>query len=403
MTTYADPRVYRGNRGARGVASPRPPSDRRPPTTKPDRRPPTTKHRDPLWAKLCLILGAVVMVLSGATVVVPRLVANWATAGVPKEELIPDELQGENIDGAINLLLLGMDERKGSNQLIRADTIIIVHIPATHDQVYMISLPRDLEVDIPPFEPSNFPGMRTKINAAFAFGARTPDGKVDSSTRGRRLGANLTMMTINNLVPGGLKFNGAAIVNFDGFKRILEAIGGVRLCIDKETRSIHYDKNNKYHTKVDNVADRKVYKPGCQDLEPWEALDFSRQRYGFDNGDYTRQQHQQQLLMAIFRKLMSKGTLTDPRKVAALQKAAGDLLTLDLGNTEIIDWIWTLKDIRPEDVVMIKTNGGKLNPIGNGNEALTEDSMQMLKALHDDTLFDFVASHPDWIIKDKTG
>jgi hypothetical protein len=47
-----------------------------------------------------------------------------------------------------------------------------------------------------------------------------------------------------------------------------------------------------------------------------------------------------------------------------------------------------------ENVVMIKTYGGKLNPIGNGNERLSEETMDLLKAVHDDTVYDFLVAHP---------
>ncbi len=382
MTTYADP-----------ATRPRRRSDDGSP-------PPPTKRTDPLWARICVIIGALIMVVSGSIVVLPRIIADWAAGDVPTQELIPPELIGENIDGAINLLLLGMDERKNnSTEPIRADTIIIVHIPKTHDAVYMISLPRDAEVDIPDFPETNFTGWRTKINAAFAAGARK-DGMPDPTEEGRRRGAKLTMMTINNLVPGGLKFNGAAIINFDGFTGVLKAIDGVDMCVDEETRSIHFDKNNKYHTMIYDVSQRKVYPKGCYHMAYFEALDFARQRH-FANGDYTRQRHQQQLLMAIFRKLTSKGVLTDIGKVTELQSAAKGLLTLDLGRTEIVDWIYTLKGLRADDVVMIKTNGGNITPVGNGNERLSEETMGLLKAVHDDTVFDFLLGHKSWIAEEK--
>src|SRR3954468_4134801 len=57
--------------------------------------------RDPLWAKLAVILGAVVMLVSGAVVVVPKLAAHWATSGIDQVDAIPTELLGKNIDGAI--------------------------------------------------------------------------------------------------------------------------------------------------------------------------------------------------------------------------------------------------------------------------------------------------------------
>jgi anionic cell wall polymer biosynthesis LytR-Cps2A-Psr (LCP) family protein len=384
MTTYVDPAVRRRRR-----VPYEPPA------------PPPLKQRDPLWAKICVIIGALIMVGSGAIVVVPKVIANWATDNIPREDLIPPELRGDNIDGAINLLLLGMDERaNNSTQPIRADTIMIVNIPKTHDAIYMISIPRDAEVDIPDFPQTNFRGWRTKINAAFAGGARTKDGKPDPSPEGRKRGANLVIKTLNQLVPGGIQFNGAAIINFVGFKNVLKAVGGVTLCVDEETRSIHYDKNNKYHTNEVPYNQRKIYKKACQHMEYWEALDFARQRH-FRDGDYVRQRHQQQLLMAIFKKLASKGTLTDLGKITELQKAAGGLLTLDLGKTSILDWIFTLKSLGPENIVMIKTNGGRVNSIGNGNERLSEDSMELLQAVTNDNVYDFLVKHPDWIATEK--
>ena len=348
-----------------------------------------------------IIVGALIMVVSGAVAVLPTALANWATKDIPQAPLIPTELVGDNIDGAINLLLLGMDERDGSSALIRADTIIILHIPKTHDKAYLISLPRDADVHIPDFPETHFTGYMTKINAAFAYGARTPDGKPDDSDAGRIRGSHLTAETINNLVPGGLKMNGAAIINFDGFRDVLAAIHGVHMCVDVETRSIHFDKAGKYHTTEVPYDNRRVYKVGCYDFDAGQALDYARQRH-FDNGDYTRQRHQQQLLMAIFKKLFSAGTLSNPANIVSLQKSAGKLLTLYLGNTSILDWVFTLKQISPSDLVMIKTNGGNVTPGPiKGDEMFSPDSMDMLKAVHDDTMQDFLSTHQSWIATEK--
>jgi LCP family protein required for cell wall assembly len=376
MTTYADPAV--------------------------EARPPRVSdwRRDPVWAKICLVIGSLIMLASGIIVVLPKLVAGWATQSISKDQFIPPELVGENIDGVINLLMLGMDQRTSNDtEPVRADTIIIAHIPASHDRVYLISLPRDAEVDIPDLPETGFRGWRTKINAAFAAGARK-DGKPDVSPEGRQRGAWLTMMTINQLVPGGLKFNGAAIINFDGFKGVLNAIDGVDMCVDVETRSIHYDKNNVHRTMIDDVDQRKVYPKGCYHMDPVSALDYARQRH-VENADYTRQRHQQQLLLAMFRKILSKGTLTDLGKITELQRAAGGLLTLDLGRNAVEDWAFTLKGLRANDVVMIKTNGGRPNTLANGNERLSNDTMNLLKAVHDDTIPQFLSAHPDWVSAEK--
>jgi LCP family protein required for cell wall assembly len=261
-------------------------------------------------------------------------------------------------------------------------------------------------VEIPAFPATEFRGGTDKINAAFAFGAVGPDGYRDASPEGRGRGAELTMRTISNLVPGGLKFNGAAIIDFDGFKDVLEALGGVHMCVDVDTRSVHYrdDGFDPPDDIPEDLAMRigKHYPVGCYDMQPWEALDYSRQRKTLPNGDYDRQRHQQQLLKAIVKKVASTDTLTNFSTIVKLKEAAGDLLTLDLGRNKLEDWVLTFQSLRPDDMVMIKTNGGNFSPNGNGsNETLLPDSLELLKSVQNDTVFDFLAAHPDWIAADK--
>jgi anionic cell wall polymer biosynthesis LytR-Cps2A-Psr (LCP) family protein len=214
------------------------------------------------------------------------------------------------------------------------------------------------------------------------------------------------MKTLSNLVPGGLTFNGVAIINFDGFLDVLEAIGGVHMCVDVDTHSIHYTddgvKQANDLSDYDSLKRGKHYPVGCYDMQPWEALDYSRQRHNLPNGDYDRQRHQQQLIKAIIKKVASKDTLTNFGMISKLQKAAGDLLTIDPGPNKLEDWVLTLQSLRPDDMVMIRTNGGKYSPNGNGsNETLMPESIDLLKAVQQDKVFDFLTAHPDWIAADQ--
>ena len=394
MTTYASPSSRPRPRDLDQDAPLRPKNPKYPKKQK-------RKGPSPLWAKLCLVFGSLVMVTSGAAIVVPKVLASWATSSIPHQNLIPAELKGANIDGSINMLLLGMDERAGnSTEPIRADTIMVAHVPKDHKNIYLISIPRDLDAQIPAYPETGYKGGREKINAAFAMGARS-NGKPDDSTQGRERGAALTMLAINQLIPGGIKFNGAAIINFQGFRDVLQAIDGVDMCVDVLTRSIHYDKNNGYHTLLqDGDPRQKVYPVGCYHMDYLSALDYARQRH-VENGDYTRQRHQQQLLVALFDKLFSKDTVTNVGKIAALQKAAGGLLTLDLNGTGVEDWAFTFRSLSSSSIVMIKTNGGNFATLPNGNEAVTPATSQLFKAVHDDTVIDFLKLHSDWIAKKK--
>jgi LCP family protein required for cell wall assembly len=376
------------------------------------------KPKAPIWTKLVIALGTLVIVASGLTVLVPQLAAWWALDHVPQRNLIPPDLRGNNIDGPINFLLVGSDTRDDGalSGIANADSIVLVHIPASHDTAYIISIPRDLRVTIPRRDSAttDCSGNEDKINAAFGFGAVDAKGKRDVSATGRGNGVVLTMRTINCIVGGGLKFNGWATVNFDGFDKVVQALGNVYMCVDTDVWSIHYTADGKpadfyYRSGPSTRPLRKHYTKGeCRDFLPWEALDYSRQRIDLadGSGDYGRQRHQQQLIQAIVRKIASTNPITNFDTISKVQKAAGDLLVLDLGGTAVEDWVATLHNMRPDDLVQIKTYAGQFESEdvnGVSYQALRPDLVDLLKAARDDTVFNFLAAHADWLTQSSSG
>jgi uncharacterized membrane protein YhfC len=81
--------------------------------------------------------------------------------------------------------------------------------------------------------------------------------------------------------------------------------------------------------------------------------------------------------------------VTNLGTISGLQKAAGGLLTLDLGKTSMEDWAFTFKSPRSENIVMVKTNGGNFSTLANGNEAVTKETLSLLSAVHNDTVYEF--------------
>ncbi|MGW4151906.1 LCP family protein [Micromonospora chersina] len=356
-----------------------------------------TKRKDPLWAKLTVIFGAVLMMTSGLAIVGSKAVIGQATNSIDQGNLLGDAGKtdaegGNSLDGPIDMLLLGVDARqRWAADDVRSDTIIILHIPASHDQAYLISIPRDTEARIPAFEKSGYRGGTDKINAAFFHGAQNGGGWEG--------GAQLMAKTIKSMT--GISFDGAAIINFGGFKNVIDALGTVRICVSHEVKSHHMSmvdgkpmwnadakKTGKSYTPV-------VHKKGCREMEGWEALDYARQRYGLPNSDYDRQQNQQQLIKAMAKKATDKGMLTNPIKLNALIKAAGKAFILDTGGVPIADFIFTLKGVSGNDLVTLRTNGGTYSPnADHSKESLNELSMDMFRAVKNDKLADFVVSNP---------
>jgi LCP family protein required for cell wall assembly len=365
---------------------------------------PRRKRRDPLWAQLTVIVGVLLMLGSVAGVLGTKYVINTATSAVTQDNLLGDTKKsvqdggGDNLKGPIDLLLLGVDARKRwAVDDLRSDTIIALHIPAGHNQAYLVSVPRDTEMTFPAFPKARYPGGVGKANEAFFHGAQNGGGWAG--------GAQLMAQTIKTNT--GMTFDGAAIIDFNGFKSVIDALHGVRMCVDHRVKSHHMVwVDGKATYLADARKSGKPQKPiwhevGCKDMAGWEALDYSRQRYGLPNGDYDRQRHQQQLIKAMAKKAASSGFLTNPAKATALIKAAGQAFVLDTGGVPVADFIFGLKGVAANDLVLLRTNNGTFAGNGSGRETITPESQAMFDAVKQDKLAEFIASHPDIIAKEK--
>ncbi|WP_245712743.1 LCP family protein [Micromonospora nigra] len=361
------------------------------------------RRKDPLWARLTVVVGAVLMMTSGVAIVGSKALISQATSNISQRNLLggagkTNAEGGADLKGPIDMLLLGVDARqRWAADDVRADSIIMLHIPASHDQAYLISIPRDTEAQIPAFAKSGYPGGVDKINAAFQAGARNGGGWEG--------GAQLMAQTIKSMT--GVSFDGAAIINFGGFKKVIDALGSVRICPKQEVRSIHMSYVdgkpmwNADAKKTGKPMTPVVHKKGCQEMEGWAALDFSRQRYGLDNSDYDRQQNQQQLIKAMARKATQDGVLTNPIKLKNLIEAAGSTFTLDTGGVPVEDFIFTMRGVTANDLTMLKTNGGTFNGNASGREALSQETLDMFHAVKKDKLAEYVFYHPEVISNRK--
>jgi len=382
--------------------------------TKPSPGKKRTKRKSPMWAKLAIIFGSLLVIASGGTLAGGQLLLSHYSKEITHDGgLGSAAATGQSIDGPINLLLVGIDER--ANDPIggaRADSIIIAHVPADHSSVFLTSIPRDTRVRIPAHKSTKYYGGDDKINAAFQFGYQNGGG--------RDGGLELLAETVSGLA-GGLKFNGAAIVNFEGFQGLVKAIGGVDMCVDEKTTSIHIGWNTKtgkegvpYNINSDGTPGRlkpnmhpMVYEVGCRHFAAWEALDYVRQRDLLANkdADYGRQRHQQQFIKAMMKKTMSTGVLTNPVKVNAVLKSVGQAVSFYNNNVSLADWIFTLKGITPSEMFTLKVNNGQFHSETIGGisyETLDDTSVQLLTAIADDQVYPFVKAHPEIVSNDAS-
>jgi LCP family protein required for cell wall assembly len=205
-----------------------------------------------------------------------------------------------------NWLIAGSDSRQGLTRAQeraystgrlagsgRSDTILILHMPGSGGgKPVLISIPRDSYVNIPGY------GMN-KINAAFSFG-----------------GPALLAKTVQNAT--GLYISHYMEIGFGGFVNVVNAVGGVRMCV---THSL-YDKASGVHLHR-----------GCQVLSGGEALAYVRDRHSFATQDLQREQDQRIFLKALLTKITSPGVMFNP--FASLPAASGAVgnLTVDEGTS----------------------------------------------------------------------
>jgi LCP family protein required for cell wall assembly len=205
---------------------------------------------------------------------------------------------GPALASARNILVIGSDTRGGVGDAGRSDSMMIVRVDPSHRRFAMLSIPRDLRVEIPGYG-------HEKINAAFSLG-----------------GPALTLTTIRGLT--GLPVHHYVQIDFKHFKRLIDGIGGVDVVNPKPIVSAPFDGRNWRFGK------------GKLHLDGRRALAYSRVRKNLlDPGesDFTRGARQQQILDAVASKVRSAGTLKSPRKVP---KAVVEPLITDISASQMI-------------------------------------------------------------------
>jgi LCP family protein required for cell wall assembly len=364
------------------------------------------RSKAPRWATVCMIAGALLMVVSGGGIVTTQVLVSRYAGAVKTEDLFGDEAAGEaerrasDIKGPLNILLVGIDPREPTTPPL-ADSIMVVHIPAGLKSAYILSIPRDTYVEIPAFPKAGIGTQHGKINGSMSMGSRVPGKAEPSAVQGfELLGKTVSKLT------GIKRFDAGAIINFDGFKKVVDAMGGVDLYVDERTESEHLAPDGSrrpYRPRYRGdehpyTGPKKVYEVGHHHLKGWEALDFVRQRYGLKGVDYGRQRHQQQFLKAMADQALSADMITDPVKLDKVLRAAGESLIFNGRGRSVVDYGFALKGIRPGEITTIKLSGGSHMPNGRYlGEQLKPGTEDLFKAIADDRVGEFLAQRPEFI------
>lgn len=243
------------------------------------------RRRHPFLRRLGIICSILVILFVGALV--------WVDMGLNRVEALTNYSGRPSGGSGTNWLLVGSDSRQGLSEKEqselhtggdtgggRTDSIMVVHIPLA-GKATILSIPRDSYVNIPGYG-------KNKINAAFSFG-----------------GPQLLQKTVEQAT--GIHIDHYAEIGFGGFAGIVDAIGGVNICVDQAMNDEYAGIN---------------LQPGCQDMDGKTALGFVRSRYALADGDIGRARNQRAFLSAIMKKAASPSTWLNPfRMLPLLSKA----------------------------------------------------------------------------------
>jgi LCP family protein required for cell wall assembly len=199
----------------------------------------------------------------------------------PAEAAEIPEWDGED---RVTLLLLGVDKRPGD--FSRSDTMILVNIDPKTKTASMLSIPRDLQVFIPGH------GV-DKINAAYAIGDKNQD-EIEGG------GAGLTMRTIT--ANFGITINYFASVDFQGFVKIVDTLGGVTLDVKYPIKDDAYPASGNNYMRI-------YFPAGWQHMNGERALQYARTRHSDSDGH--RSARQQEVLLALRQQAVSLNLLSN--------------------------------------------------------------------------------------------
>jgi len=279
--------------------------------------------------------------------------------------------------GDENFLLVGSDTRAGASPLdnvgdakavpgARSDTLMIAHIPADRGRVVVVSFPRDLEVNRPACEgwdptSGNYTGRtapavaHVKINSVYGAGGPLCITRVIQQ---------LTGLSINHFIG----------IDFNGFKAMVDAVAGVRLCVARPIR--------------DDILGTIVDHGGNVELNGDQALDFVRARHvrGDPTSDYGRIRRQQRFISALMREAMSNHVLLDPGKLNAFVNAfAANTFGDNLGVEQMLTLGQSLHGLDAGRVTFVTVpTTGEANARGN-EELRATDTAALFRTIIDGT------------------
>jgi len=239
-------------------------------------------------------------------------------------------LKGES-DGRVNILLLGRAGEKYPGRNL-TDTIMLLSIDTAKQRIGLLSLPRDL------FAPIGKSGLSTKLNSLYQIGLNENEG------------VGILRESVSHITGQPIQYS--AMIDFDGFERMIDALGGIQVEVKRDIYDTRYPgKNYSYETFE--------LSKGWQKLDGKTALKYARERHDDPDGDFGRAKRQQDIMQAVRDRVWSMPTILNPFALSSFLQSLGESITTDIAPEEVGRFVELARKLDTKNVSTIVVDAWK--------------------------------------------
>jgi len=287
---------------------------------------PRAGRRNPGWrkalSKSALSLAVLTLLMGGFLLgkgyLKARQIFKGGAAGAAalQEGVDPNQLKGEG-DGRVNILVLGKGG-PGHDGADLTDTLLIASIDPIQKEASLLSVPRDLFVEVP-----DFGGM--KVNSVYATVKQQAQANGQSAAQQETAGIDTIQKTLEEAM--GIPIHYYAMVDFEAFRQAIDSVGGVSIDVQEQLYdpTVAWENNNN-----PLIADT-----GRQTFNGKKALLYARSRHGSERGDFDRSSRQREIILGLKDRVLSLGTFGNPLKISQLTDAFGNHAQTNLSINEL--------------------------------------------------------------------
>jgi len=312
---------------------------------------PPESTEKPKWKRVLkriLIVLAILLALTGLWLgwkFAANIIKVFGWGGL-KDVFFSQKLKGED-EGRVNILLAGNsadDPGHGGAEL--TDSIMLVSLNTKDKTGYMVSIPRDLYVDVPDHG-------YAKVNEVYQDGKK--DGfREDGYPEG---GMGLLEKVVSDKL--GVKIHYYALVNYTALQQAVNAVGGITITINSTDPRGLYDPSPDLHNNrkpLVKLPNGQVTLDGRTALNLARARGNARGSYGYANSDFTRTENQRNILIGLKDKGASAGTLANPVKLTQLMDSFGGNVQTDFKTSELRRLYELSKEIPSAKIASVSLN-----------------------------------------------